>query len=114
MAELKIDLNELLRDAGCSPALLDVARERLRQVTAEGWTPEHDDQHTDMDLSAAAGCYAMHVSGGLGMHDYGANEVPNQWPFEPAAWKPKDERRDLIRAAALILAEIERIDRLAP
>ena len=26
-------------------------------------------------------------------------------------WKPKDKRRDLIRAAALIVAEIERLDR---
>jgi hypothetical protein len=26
-------------------------------------------------------------------------------------WKPKDRRRDLVRAAALIIAEIERLDR---
>jgi hypothetical protein len=28
-----------------NPALLDVIAERQRQVSAEGWTPEHDDQY---------------------------------------------------------------------
>jgi len=34
--------------------------------------------------------------------------------LERGWWKPKGPRRDLIRAAALIVAEIERIDRRAP
>jgi hypothetical protein len=29
-------------------------------------------------------------------------------------WKPEDRRRDLIRAAALLVAEIERLDRATP
>jgi hypothetical protein len=35
------------------------------------------------------------------------------WPWHDDWWKPKDRRRDLIRAAALIVAEIERLDRAA-
>lgn len=35
------------------------------------------------------------------------------WPFPPRSWKPKDRRRDLVRAAALLVAEIERLDREA-
>jgi hypothetical protein len=35
------------------------------------------------------------------------------WPWEDKWWKPKDRRRDLVRAGALIVAEIERLDRLA-
>ena len=36
------------------------------------------------------------------------------WPWNEAAWKPKDARRDLVRTAALIVAEIERLDRCSP
>lgn len=35
------------------------------------------------------------------------------WPWQRKWWKPKDPRRDLVRAGALIIAEIERIDRAA-
>jgi hypothetical protein len=33
------------------------------------------------------------------------------WPFERSAWKPKSPRSDMVKAAALIVAEIERLDR---
>ena len=36
---------------------------------------------------------------------------PSYWPWEPRWWKPKNPRRDLVRAAALLIAEIERLDR---
>jgi hypothetical protein len=36
---------------------------------------------------------------------------PQQWPWLSKWWKPKDRRRDLVRAAALVIAEIERLDR---
>lgn len=43
------------------------------------------------------------------------DNVAKHWPLSWAkSWlKPKDRRRDLIRAAALIIAEIERLDRAA-
>lgn len=40
-------------------AALDVLAERRRQIEAEGWTPEHDDEHSNGELSDAAGCYAL-------------------------------------------------------
>lgn len=33
------------------------------------------------------------------------------WPWDREWWKPKDRRRNLVRAAALLIAEIERLDR---
>ncbi|MCY2697597.1 hypothetical protein [Acinetobacter baumannii] len=33
------------------------------------------------------------------------------WPFADTFWKPKSPRQDLVRAAALLIAEIERLDR---
>lgn len=84
----------------------DVLAERQRQITAENWTPEHDDEHDTGTLATAAGCYAMHTLA------YGVGDPPPAWPWEKPWWKPStDRRRNLVKAGALILAEIERIDR---
>jgi hypothetical protein len=107
MANLTIDLAEILAKAGCTQAVIDVAFERLRQIREEGWTPEHDDQHGYCELSQAASCYALSASG------YDERIALEFWPFSLGWWKPKGARRDLVRAAALIIAEIERLDRSA-
>ena len=86
-----------------SQAVLDVAAERRRQVEAEGWTPEHDDEHWAEELAFAASCYATADEG---------DPPPAAWPFHLSWWKPTDRRSNLERAGALILAEIERLDRL--
>jgi hypothetical protein len=91
--------------------LNDVEAERLRQVNAEGYDASHDDLHGPGELTEAALCYVEHANGqasGMGM----GFEPPRAWPWERTAWKPKDRRRNLIRAAALIVAEIERMDRI--
>ena len=88
-------------------AAFDVLVERRRQVEAEGWTPEHDDQHDTGQLARAAACYAL-VSGGMNPK---AKTVSMAWPWHPSWWKPADRRRNLVKAGALILAEIERLDR---
>lgn len=85
-------------------AWLDVQAERRRQVTAEGWTPEHDDLYCAAELPRAAAAYILS----------GANdEAPAIWPFLAKWWKPRDARANYMRAGALILAEIERLDRAA-
>ena len=94
------------REDALTPAARDVLAERRRQVEAEGWTPEHDDEHADGALALAAACYA--AAAGLGQAD-----APSVWPWAPEWWKPTDTRRNLEKAGALILAEIERIDRAA-
>lgn len=88
-------------------ALRDVIAERQRQINAEGWTPAHDDLHTESEIALAAACYAMSAGG------YAKGQVPPIWPWSLNWWKPAYGRRDLIRAAALLLAEIERLDRAA-
>lgn len=90
-------------------ALQDVADERSRQVSAEAYDRAHDDEHKAGELAQAAACYAAHAGG---MPEAGYGYAP-YWPFDDESWKPKDPRRDLIRAAALIVAEIERLDRAA-
>lgn len=100
---------------GPTAAELSVLHERRRQVLEEGFTPGHDDAHDNGELARAAACYAM-GAGWLEMHRMGNGEgdivdVPVRWPWSPAWWKPKSAREDLVRAAALLIAEIERLDR---
>lgn len=88
--------------------------ERNRQTFVEGWTPEHDDEHTDGELSRAASCYAEHahsqVCGGT-TGDADADR-PDVWPWAPGWWKPSDDPiRNLEKAGALIAAEIDRLVR---
>ncbi|MEF2236646.1 hypothetical protein V3412_16600 [Pseudomonas aeruginosa] len=93
-------------------AWLDVQAERRRQVEAEGWTPEHDDEHADGQMAQAAGCYALHAGGiGTDWPDGRQNGAALFWPWDKDSWKPTTPRRDLVKACALALAEIERLDR---
>lgn len=97
-------------------AVTDIAAERQRQVDVEGWSEAHDDEHDSYQMARAAGCYAFHASredddGDTGMFVSAA--VHHGWPWDRAWWKPKSRRTDLVRAGALIVAEIERLDRAA-
>lgn len=87
----------------------EVHAERVRHRSAHNWTIAHDDEHSDRSLSKAAAAYALSASG---LMKNGPTLHP--WPWDKKWWNPKDPRRDLIRAAALIVAEIERLDRLSP
>ncbi|MEQ0937047.1 hypothetical protein [Pseudomonas aeruginosa] len=91
-------------------AWLDVQAERRRQVEAEGWTPEHDDAHSHGQMARAAACYAL--AGSSAPNDgTAALLVSLAWPWDEQWWKPTTTRRDLVKACALGLAEIERLDR---
>ena len=80
-----------------------IAAERERQVTTNGWTAAHDDEHTYGELVDAAICYAQCESQ--------ANDGA-VYPWEKQSWKPSnDSIRNLVRAGALIAAEIDRRQR---
>ncbi|WP_339025754.1 hypothetical protein [Leclercia pneumoniae] len=87
-----------------SNAAQSVISERQRQQSVEGWTPEHDDQYSKSQLLWASSCYVLNTIQPF-------NRIPLDWPWAPEWWKPTNPRRDLVKAGALILAEIERIDR---
>ena len=86
----------------------EISLERQRQIEVEGWTAGHDDKHARGEMARAAACYAMPDS----FRDF-KHRASLLWPWSREWWKPKDRRRDLIRAGALIVAEIERLDRKA-
>ncbi|CAO3404268.1 hypothetical protein [Azospirillum palustre] len=91
-------------------AFEDVMAERRRQIEAEGFDTAHDDGHGEGDLALAGACYARYV-GTCSPFGYTGISAPKDWPWSPKWFKPTTPRRDLVKAAALILAEIERLDR---
>jgi hypothetical protein len=86
-----------------------IAQERLRQVEEEGYTAEHDDLYGFGQLAYAGACYALSSQMHKPPRDY---NVPIMWPWLMESWKPKTPLRDLIRAGALIAAEIDRLQRV--
>lgn len=80
----------------------ELLAERTRQVESEIFTTDHDDKHNDRSLAAAAGCYALSAAG---------ENVLHHWPWHMDWFKPGIARRALVKAGALIIAEIERLDR---
>jgi hypothetical protein len=95
---------ELLHYERTDRAAHDVLAERLRQVEAEGMTNDGDDRYRAAELPRAAASYILNG---------GNDEAPYIWPWAKSWWKPRDARANYVRAAALLLAEIERLDRAA-
>lgn len=96
-----------------SPAMTAIeliAAERQRQITEEGYTAENDSSYFNQELATAAACYALPENL---RRAYGAKE--KLWPWSSAfqndGWKPTPDNRikELVKAGALILAEIDRL-----
>jgi len=86
-----------------------ITAERKRQVRELGWTSDHDDEHQREELAWAATHYAApeglirSVGGGF------SRVWPDTWS---KSWDKKGEGtriRDLVKAGALIAAEIDRL-----
>ena len=88
-----------------------ILAERRRQVQKEGWDSRHDDDHYNLELSWAAECYLESARRKTRKPKLRA---PAHWPWEAQNWNPKDPIRDLVRAGALIAAEIDRLLRDQP
>jgi hypothetical protein len=86
-------------------AARDVLAERQRQTTGEGYSLSRDDSYAHGELAEAGATYAS-LAGKPG-------SMSSAWPWGQETFKPSnDRRRDMVKAGALILAEIERLDRI--
>lgn len=97
-----------------------ITEERQRQIDAEGWTAEHDDEHDTGELAMAASVYARmagSLDGDRNRLRSGASFVPMFWPWVTEWFKPGPDNstnsriRELVKAGALIAAEIDRLQR---
>lgn len=91
-----------------------IADERQRQVDAEGYSAENDADYKAGELANAALAYvqvaAMDLAAG-GRSHVATRSPPACWPWHRLWWKPRDARRDLVRAGALIAAQLDLLDR---
>lgn len=121
-----------------------IAAERARQIADEGWTPEHDDEHADGSLAMAAVCYATPAllyekqdryvnrtifvdpwpwqsdaprwdGNGDKRYCYGScRDNPGNVLPDPSTYTPAERLDLLVKAGALIAAEIDRLLRVKP
>lgn len=106
-----------------------ICTERYRQLQAEGFDAAHDDAHGAGELSIAAACYAAAANDAV--RGFTGGIKPSRWPFEPESWKPGRFEGglvaagggpnpaivpaaigNLVKAGALIAAELDRLLRL--
>lgn len=82
-----------------------IAAERQRQIDSEGWDAGHDDAHDQGEMAKAAAAYAL--------ASYGSAHAYEYWPWHADWWRPRDRIGTLVKAGALIAAEIDRLERAA-
>lgn len=112
-----------------------ITKERQRQIESEGWTPEHDAEHSDGSLALAACCYASPVQL-FQFHEINrSKKFVDPWPLnwdycfdkrrfsrskgnknypysaDPSMYTPGIKKDLLVKAGALIAAEIDRLER---
>jgi len=90
-----------------------IAAERNRQIEVEGWTAEHDDEHGGGELAMAAASYCVAEDMRKEYRDIDSGPPASMWPWDEEWWKPTpdDRIRELVKAGALIVAEIDRLQR---
>lgn len=93
-----------------------IKEERERQKNAEGWTDDHDDRHSRGELAMAAALYASPDDNLFKAYQVEDGEVYfcNPWPWDKHWDKRKKHNRirRLQIAGALIVAEMERLQRM--
>lgn len=80
-----------------------IQAERERQVSVEGWTPDHDDRHDNGEMLRAAVIYYQHAARPDIPLTMEMDGRPLGWPWDAQWWKPKDRERDLVRAGGYAL-----------
>lgn len=104
-----VDLITRIRDTLSAMNGADlIAVERARQVTDEGYTPDHDDTHVRGELGRAAVAYIFAAD------TDGTDDVVARWfwPFDLDSFKSTDPIHNLVRAGAFVAAELDRLHRV--
>lgn len=126
----KLDLTAAPPKVEGSAGARRIADERQRQVSVEGWTSHHDDEHSLGEMALAAALYATPIL--LKSKEEYANceSYSDPWPWDdrydkrptvdngnviaPNETLPISDRvRQLEKAGALIAAEIDRLLRIS-
>jgi hypothetical protein len=96
-----------------------ITKERIRQMYVEGYDNDHDvSEHQPGDIAQAAAVYALspekrnespYLFSDEGDGDTSFKDL--LWPFDDGWFKPSpdDRIRELVKAGAMIAAEIDRL-----
>ena len=93
-----------------------IAAERKRQIEEEGYTAEHDDEHRNCALALMAASYVLDVAAEYSTYyskqwreDRFRKYAEELFPFDESYHRPvgRDPVRHLVKAGALIAAEID-------
>ena len=96
------------------PGCAAICKERKRQIEAEGWTPEHDDQYDGDELAKASASYILPEESRSMVQCAWRKIVPSFFPRWNLAWwkpTPDNRQRELEKGGALTAAEIDRLKR---
>lgn len=88
-----------------SKALQEIAIERERQIREEGFDANHDRINKDGQLARAAACYA--ITDSVKPDEQPEQFISSLWSWGLNWFKPSTKRRNLTKAGALIVAEME-------
>lgn len=84
-----------------STAIDLVKEEREKQINKYGYTTVHDRQHHSKVVLYGALAY-------LNSTIYSSTAGIEDWPFEKESFKPEGDIKNLVKAAAMIIAEIDK------
>ncbi len=105
-------LSHMIGTRNATKGGLDVLAERARHASEEGFTDSYDDKYDNFEMiSATIALLNDARMRGQGIDGY--KSAPPDWQLGEEKWKPKASIRDqLVVGASIIIAEIDRIDRL--
>lgn len=87
-----------------------IAVERIRQMIGEHYSAVDDDKHEKCQMATAALAYIWETIDMQNGERDDENLPLSAWPWNVALWKPSpDPVRNLVKAGALIAAEIDRL-----
>lgn len=95
---------EVLPLVKTTPGIEAVLHERLRQINCEGRTLQRDREYLPGTLASAAMAYLRAATDKAGDTRVSAATF---WPWDKEGFKPTTRRRNLEKAAALIIAELD-------
>lgn len=101
---LEEEIYEVLMLGVNGPGANVINRERFRQIKEEGYNFDHDDDFKFNELIDAATSYLLACDGYVKFA-----EAEENWPWDLKHFKPKDTWSNLVKAGALIAAELDRL-----
>ena len=94
-----------------SKVLDDIAAERQRQCL-KGYDAAHDDKHNDGEIALGAALYAIpYEMPGMEQDNFIRLHMMLDLSYDWSLKPEPDHRKRLVKAAAMLVAEIERLDR---